>query len=218
MTQTHEELLAAAERHVPTIRARVDAGEYLVEPGEKAEKPVIRRAIDTDGKRQGTIVKGSGRPPHSPDLGEISRKTAHMRTTRARQAFEDGLPLDGQPTNRGTFPWLMEQLYKFIEGESGEVKCPSCAHKFVVQGLKRDARVAIALLDQRIGRAPQKVEIDEHSEQIRLVLEGRVPINELIVREVPDAVAEDRERRALAMGLIEPDWKDDDIDGDTEPV
>lgn len=204
--QTQEELIDAAANHVPDLRGRVERGEVYVLPGKTREKPVVKKTADN------SYVKGTGQAPSTKPLDVVARENSWLSSKEgrsARKALEDALPAEGTPEQRGTLPWLVEQALQMIDGDWGMTACPSCKHEFRVPGMKRDARVLLGLLDQRIGKAPAKLEINEKSERLVAVLEGRVPVEAIKMREVSEHDAEEMRVRAIASGLVDPQWEDD---------
>lgn len=192
-----EPLLAAAEAHVPDVRIRHSRGEVTISAGVRADKPVVKNALTH------RVVTGSGQMPRrKPPETEAERKLKKS----AREAFNVLIPLEGSKDDRGSLPWMLDQALQFIEGQEGVVLCRKCGHENHVPGMKRDVRMLVTLLEQRLGRAPQKLEIEERSAQVIAILDGRVDVRDLRVTEVTMEEQVERQQRALKDGIVEEEW------------
>lgn len=177
----------------PHLLELAEAGDVVVSEGRNPEKPVVRWA---DGPKRGGFVKGSGVVAAHVD-SENGTRSAVKQTTEYRALMEKLVSLGDDPEQRGSFAWLMDQMFEAIEGgwTKVEVKCPTCAEEFETQAWKKhDMVAATKLLDRLIPKAPQRTEIDIRSESIHVELEERFDPGTLRVNHVPPMDLERRER------------------------
>ncbi|KKL60581.1 hypothetical protein LCGC14_2203910 [marine sediment metagenome] len=87
-----------------------------------------------------------------------------------------------------------------------EFKCRHCGEENILPHQKRDARMLVAMFEQRLGRAPQKMEIEERSARVIAILDGRLAVDSVELTRVSVEEQNERKRRALQEGIIEADW------------
>ena len=148
-------------------------------------------------------MKGSGIPKRNAERVAVGN---WRQSKPAREAFNALMPIEGDKNARGTLPWMYEQAVRFIEGTDAVFKCTHCATENIVPHQKRDARMLVAMFEQRLGRAPQKMEIEERSARVIAILDGRLAVDSVELTRVSVEEQEDRKRRALKEGVIEADW------------
>lgn len=176
----------------PDLRTLAEAGEVVVSEGRNPEKPVVRWS---EGPKRGKFVKGSGVVAAHVD-SENGTRSAVKQTTEYRALMEKLVSLGDDPKQRGSFAWLMDQMFEAIEGgwTKVDVKCPTCAEEFTTQAWKKhDMTAATKLLDRLIPKAPQRTEIDIHSESIHVQLEERFDPSKLRVNYMAPLDLERRE-------------------------
>lgn len=161
------------DEHEPELldNGYVKVGEYEVRPGQKPDKPVIVRS---DTKR---MVRGSGRSPKANDPVLLGKETGYRQTKEyrdARQRFDELLPLEGDPDVRGTLAWAYEQFWLAAQGSPQYVDCQheGCSKKHLV-AFKKDPNAMFKVLEMRIGKAPQTVNINSKEEVLVKALEYR---------------------------------------------
>lgn len=167
------------EHLTPALREKVERGELLVFEGQRADKPVLRDAYS------GKIVKGSGRPPKANDIALISRKTAFKRTRTFSEAFDAFIPSkrEDNPEAIISLEELIDYAAKVARGWHSykDVDCPSCNHHFSVEMQnKPDAKLLSFLIERRVGKAKETMEINTRSEQIIAMLSDKTPVVEVI--------------------------------------
>lgn len=176
----------------PNLRDLAEAGKVVVSEGRNPAKPVVRWA---EGPKRGGFVKGSGVVAAHVDSDNGTR-SAVKQTTEYRALMEKLVSLGDDPKARGSFAWLMDQMFEAIEGgwTKVEVKCPTCAEEFETQAWKKhDMTAATKLLDRLIPKAPQRTEVDIHATSIHMELEERFDPGTLRVNHVPPQDLERRE-------------------------
>lgn len=184
----------------PEHRSLVDAGIYSATPGEGG-LPVLRWAV---GPQIGQFVKGGGRPPGSPDIAEISRRTAYKRTDEYRALVQKYLPADIESGKRGSLGWLLDQGLVAIEGGDvpREIHCPECGHEWTQSFYKKPDSLALKLiLELLVGRATEMKEVNVSTEQLLRVVDERRDARDIVVFAVDPT--ERARREALSS-----DWED----------
>lgn len=155
----------------PQSDGSIRIGEVEILPGQKADKPVIR---DSATKR---LKKGTGRAVNANDPVLVGKGTAFRQTKEyrdARERFDELFPLEGDPDERGSMAWAFEQFWLACEGSPQWVECqhPGCGKKHLV-ALRKDPNAMFKMIEARIGKAPQTVNINSHEEKIVKALEYR---------------------------------------------
>lgn len=173
------------------LRAKVETGELEVLPGQNPAKPVIREVLT------GRLVKGSGRYPKANDAAAVSKATAYKRSSSYRQGLELMIPLEGDETKVGSFPWLLKQAIEEAQGYDYEVRCPDCDTPVHVYK-KRNAMFLFKFVEMLAGKARETQDLNIKSESLVAVLNAREPVREVIVHSIDPEIARQR-REAIEL-------------------
>lgn len=169
----------------PELKARVEAGELEILPGQNPERPVVR---DAQSKQ---LVPGSGRYPRANDVGRVSRLTAYKRTNSYRQALEQNWPMEGDEDTPRTIAWLSKQAMLAAEGSPQTISCPECGYRGV-HAFKKDGLLLFKLIELLTGKARETQDLNIHSESLVAVLNNREPIGEITVHTIDPRTAQER--------------------------
>ena len=186
MNTEQQQLLEALS---PELRVRAERGEVLLFPGKDSLRPVVRDAVT------GRIVKGSGRPPAANDIGRISKQTAYKRTRSFSEAFDSFIPAvrTDNPEAIISLEELITTAARVAQGEEVEVSCPACKHKFY-EHIKANAKLLEFLIERRVGRAKETMEVNIRSEELIQMLNDQSPVIEVV-----DITPDERAARMLAV-------------------
>lgn len=155
----------------PIYRQEAEEGTIELLPGKDPKYPVVRDSVTKN------LLPGTGQYPAAPDMGDISRMTAHRRTNRYREAFEELMPAEAGATVRGSLAWLYDRAMQAAEGEPIRLRCEheDCNKKHVV-AFRADGNLIFKLLEMAIGSAPRHVdvEVNETQRMLSIILQKRV--------------------------------------------
>lgn len=198
---TDDERTALIELLTPELRARVESGECEVLPGQSDSKPVVRKA---SGKP--VLVPGSGRYPNANNAADISRKSAHKRTSNYREALEKLVPLEEGADKKGSFAWMLDQFMAAVVEERQTVKCQHCGEEGVYLRKGNPAQM-YKLIENLSGKAKETRDVNVHSEELVQVVNERFDSNVIEVHAIhPDEAA----KRQQSLNRL--------MSGDASPV
>lgn len=175
------------------LRALYEGGSVRVSPGRDPEKPVVRWLI---GKDKGRWVSGSGVSPTHVDA-ENGRKSAVKQMGEYRALLERLVEASDDPEIRGTFAWVIDQLFTAGEGELISKDCPACGAS-VGMYKKPDVTALKYLVDQVADKPTHRTEIDIEARSIHLELSEKFDASQLKVHQI-DPGEERRRREALGV-------------------
>lgn len=176
------------DRVEPEIRDRILAGELLIEPGQRPEKPVLKDAAT------GRFIKGSGRPVNANDPAITGKVSAYKQTKSFTEWFDAFIPAvaEDNPDAIISLQELIETAARVSRGEDVEIECSNCKSKNWY-AIKPNAKLLSFLIERRVGKAKETQDINLRSESIIQLLQDPRPIG---VVEVITMTPEERiERR-----------------------
>lgn len=170
--------------------------------GRDSEKPVVRWL---DGKNAGRYVPGSGVSPAHVD-SENGRKGAYKQLPEYRALLHRLVEASDDAEVRGSFAWIVDQMFEAIKGYPVTKECPQCG-KEVYMYHRPDTNAAKYLIDQVADKPTHRTEIDIESRSIHLELSERFDPSTLQVNRI-DPAEERRRREALAGEIIDVEAQD----------
>jgi hypothetical protein len=160
------------------LKAKVEAREYTVQPGQNPLRPVVRNL-------EGKLVRGSGRYPNANDIAKTARLTGYKKSKTYREALEHLVPLEGGEEKRGSFAWWLKEAYSAAEGSPQRVECPheECDQRHLV-AFKKDGQLIFKLIELLSGKARETQDLNIKSESLIAVLNERTPVHEITVHTI----------------------------------
>jgi hypothetical protein len=173
------------------LRAGVEAGELTLQHPDTWYSP-LRPVVKRDGK----MVKGSGKIKGSKDAAVASRETGYKRTKGYQETLEALLPAEraDSPSAVSSLRELVEAFWQAVKGSPQKVSCPECGVTSVY-AFKQDPHAIMKMIERLTGRAKETQDINIHSESIVALLNERTNMRELQVITIDPE--EERRRREL---------------------
>ena len=168
-----------------------EADAISVSVGQDAKRPVVRWA---NGKDKGRFAPGSGVVPAHVDK-ENGIKSRHKQLPEYRALLARLIEATEDPDIRGSFAWIVDQMFEAIEGAPITKECPECGHE-VYMYKKPDITAAKYLIDQVADKPTHRQEINIDMESRHLELSATFDPTTLTVHRI-DPQEERRRRKAL---------------------
>ena len=157
--QTQEEL---AQSLTPALRELFDTNQVYISEGRDPRKPIVRWS---SGAQKGTFVVGTGVAAGVPSA-ENGRRGAVKQSSEYRDLLEKYVTPD-------KFQWLLDQLFRAMEGGPVFQDCPACDTP-VEMYRKADTTASLAILSQMIGKATEHKEINIEMQSLHMEIEAKV--------------------------------------------